>query len=83
VAVKYNGSGVFTETCGRQLVKSEDYAAFVGKLAALQTVDLRALDSRDKKICFFANLLNVMTAHYHLHNISLWADAEVCGDRCK
>lgn len=76
VSIKYNGKGIFTELCGRQLVKGEHYQQMVTSLKSLQTVDLTQLDSRELRLCFFANLLNLMTIHYHLYNIKQCAEVQ-------
>ena len=78
MAVKYNGKGVFTELCGRQLARSDHYTKMLTCLRGLQTVDLTQLQSREQRLCFFTNLLNLMTVHYHLHNIRQCAQVEVC-----
>ncbi|KAK7103379.1 hypothetical protein V1264_018289 [Littorina saxatilis] len=76
ISIKCNGKGIFTEMCGRQLVQSEYYVTMVTRLRGLQEVDLSVLDSRQKRLCFFTNLLNLMTIHYHLHNIRQCAHVE-------
>ncbi|XP_076441937.1 uncharacterized protein LOC143280973 isoform X2 [Babylonia areolata] len=79
VSVKYNGRGIFTELCGRQLVKGEHYQQMITRVKSLQAVDLSLLDSREMRLCFFANLLNLMTIHYHLYNIKQCAEAQTRG----
>ncbi|KAK7502719.1 hypothetical protein BaRGS_00005969, partial [Batillaria attramentaria] len=75
-AVRFNDKGVFTETCGREFVKSEHFSKMISSVRELQHADLTLLDSREKRLCFFANLLNLMTIHYHLHNIRQLSEVE-------
>lgn len=75
-AIRYNGKGVFKEVCGQEFVKSESFARMTASVRELQGVDLSLLDSREKRLCFFANLLNLMTIHYHMHNVKRLVEAE-------
>ena len=68
-AMQYGGKQVFSVQSGQQMLKLDHYASMVSRLCALQKVDLNLLDSDQKRICFFANLLNLMTIHYNLHCI--------------
>lgn len=77
IAQKFNSKGIFDEISGKQLIKLGHFSKMESSVTALQTADLTKLDTCDKQLCFFTNLLNLMTIHFHLHAMRSCIQAEV------
>ncbi|XP_035827727.1 zinc finger FYVE domain-containing protein 26 [Aplysia californica] len=68
-AKTHSAHGVFDIACAKNLVREQDYLAAVKMTSRLRSLDLNMLTSGDERICFFANLANLMVIHCHLAKI--------------
>ncbi|XP_070571338.1 zinc finger FYVE domain-containing protein 26-like isoform X2 [Ptychodera flava] len=61
--------GIFDMTSAIHAVKSEEYKDIVNATHALVNVDLKQLQNRNEKICFYTNVFNMMIIHASLFHI--------------
>ena len=61
-----NGKLVVTKDILEHVVSSGHHAPILRRLKCLITTDLATLVTREQKICFYGNLMNVMVIHMWL-----------------
>ena len=64
-----SASGIFTPGLMVGVVLDPRYYQLTAATAQLKYVDLELLDSREDKLCFYGNLINLMTLHVLLREV--------------
>ncbi|XP_053395117.1 zinc finger FYVE domain-containing protein 26-like [Mercenaria mercenaria] len=70
IARSCNAQGLFDTTCASLLTKHTDFYDIIKQTSVLQSADLLKL-GKNEKLCFYGNLLTLMTIHCHVNHLWL------------
>ncbi|CAG5123693.1 unnamed protein product, partial [Candidula unifasciata] len=69
ISIKQNANGIFDLSCAEKLVQLPEYNQAIQNVNRLKGADLTKLTTDEDRLCFFANLTNLMILHCHLSHI--------------